>query len=116
MPGGDRTGPWGEGPRSGWTNGRCAPSPEGAEPAEFRRGGQRGFRRGRCSFGRGRSGLEYRWGGQQPPASTGSVPPTKPMGALFARLDERLSRIEARIFGAGRGKGAEQGDPNAVTS
>ena len=47
MPGFDRTGPWGEGPRTGWRSGYCG---ELAEPG-FRGSGNYG-----PGFGRGRGG------------------------------------------------------------
>ena len=58
MPGFDRTGPYGEGPGTGWGRGPCG--------AGRRRGaGQvwgRGFGRGAWGFGRGRFGGGPRWG------------------------------------------------------
>jgi hypothetical protein len=63
MPWGDRTGPWGTGPRTGWGLGRCSgyPMPGYANPANpgggrWAHGGRgwgRGLGRGR-GFGRGR--------------------------------------------------------------
>jgi len=55
MPGGDRTGPRGEGPMTGWGQGFCAQPSDGAQPNpdQPRQGGfWRGL--GRCfGFGRG---------------------------------------------------------------
>jgi hypothetical protein len=66
MPGGDRTGPWGLGPRTGRTAGYCAgyPIPGYANPGYgrgFGRGGGRGF--GRRFWGRGRG---FWWRGTNP--------------------------------------------------
>lgn len=117
MPGFDRTGPWGEGSRTGWGQGLCAPSPPEADPREFRRGRQRGFRRGFCFFGRGRGGWGYRWVGppQRPGTATAQADPAEGSDFL-ARLDERLSRIEARLFGTGGDPGRDQERPESVTS
>ena len=66
MPGGDRTGPWGLGPRTGRAAGYCAGynMPGYANPIfgrRFGRGFGRGFRRG--YFGRGRG---FGWRGIYP--------------------------------------------------
>lgn len=114
MPGFDRTGPWGEGPRTGWGRGRCAPSPAEADPGEFRRGLQRGFRRGFCFFGRG--GRGYRWFVPQNSAGAETAKPYPDTGAFLARLDERLSRIEAHLFRSGGEKGKERESSDAISS
>jgi len=62
MPGGDGSGPRGEGPMTGWGMGSCRPKGEAQNPDAPRRGffGRMfaGFRRGRgCGFGRG-----FGWG------------------------------------------------------
>ena len=61
MPRGDRTGPWGEGPRTGRAAGYCAGYPypgyanDEMPPMRMGRGGGRGLGRGR-GFGRGYGG------------------------------------------------------------
>lgn len=113
MPGFDRTGPWGEGPRTGWGMGRCAPSPAEVDPKIMRRGLQRGFRRGFRFFGRGRAGAGFAGG---PPGVRPGLEIDAPEGdwrSLFAELSERLGRIEARLAAAGAEPSAARGeDPN----
>ena len=51
MPGRDGTGPWGEGPRTGWARGFCSPAGYGPRPAGQRMGFPPGRGRGRrCSW------------------------------------------------------------------
>lgn len=71
MPGGDRSGPWGQGPRTGRSLGHCSGSerpgyasprgPVGGYGGGVGRGYGRGWGRGRgFGFGRG-SGGRWRW-------------------------------------------------------
>jgi hypothetical protein len=104
MPGYDRTGPWGQGPRTGGGFGSCrTPAPqadtdERSYGSGFGRGGrglQRGFRRGFCFFGRGRGGSGYgaRWVPE-------TAPPNLAMPNLEAEaegLRRRLDAIEQRL-------------------
>jgi len=61
MPGGDRTGPWGLGPRSGRAAGYCAGYPVPGYARGFGRGWGRGFGRGFRGRGRG-----FWWRGTYP--------------------------------------------------
>jgi hypothetical protein len=106
MPGYDRTGPWGQGPRTGGGFGFCGPQAQAAEADArfygrgFGRGGrglQRGFRRGFCFFGRGRDGIGY--GARWFPETT---PPNLIKSNLEAEAEElrrRLDAIEQRLAG-----------------
>ncbi|MBU0574439.1 MAG: DUF5320 domain-containing protein [Candidatus Margulisbacteria bacterium] len=55
MPGGDGTGPWGQGPGTGWGRGGCVPFARGAR---FGRGRGFGFGSG-FGFGRGVTARPY---------------------------------------------------------
>lgn len=68
MPGFDRTGPWGQGSRTGWGRGLCAGAgvPGSGAFGGFGRGRGRGFW-GRC-FGWGFMGRMGRWWAGGPPA------------------------------------------------
>ncbi len=113
MPGFDRTGPWGEGPRTGWGMGRCAPSPTAAEPLGIRRGLQRGFRRGFCFFGRGRAGAGFGGGFRWARPLWDVEAPAGDWRSLLAELNERLGRIETRLSAAGEPAAASgSDDPN----
>lgn len=113
MPGYDRTGPWGQGPRTGGGFGFCGPQAQDADAdarfygREFGRGGrgqQRGFRRGFCYFGRGRNAVGFgpRW-----TAERIQPEPAKPsLEAEAADLRRRLEAIEQRLAGM-EGRGAE---------
>jgi hypothetical protein len=113
MPGYDRTGPWGRGPRTGGGFGVCGAPAQDAESDPraygrgFGRGGrglQRGFRRGFCFFGRGRNAVDYgplRAAGTIQPPSAGSD-----LQAEAADLRRRLETIERRLAGM-EGFGAE---------
>jgi hypothetical protein len=114
MPGYDRTGPWGQGSRTGGGFGVCGAPAQEAEADALNygrgfgsgggRGLQRGFRRGFCFFGRGRGGAGY--GARRVPEA---APPdlAKPsLEAEAAELRRRLDAIEQRLAGMGAG-GAE---------
>ena len=97
MPGGDRTGPIGMGPRTGWGTGFCSGlnMPGDANPAAGRafgygrrfepdrgRGGGRGYRSSRC-FGRGGRGWRNMyWATGQPGWMRFGGPGTAPDIAL----------------------------------
>jgi hypothetical protein len=114
MPGYDRTGPWGQGPRTGGGFGVCGTPAQETEAnvrnynwGFGRRGGrglQRGFRRGFCFFGRGRSAVGFgpRWAAERIQPE-----PAKPiLEAEAADLRRRLEAIEQRLAGM-EGRGAE---------
>ena len=106
MPGYDQKGPGGQGPRTGGGFGFCgAPAREadtdtrgygrGAGPG--RRGLQRGFRRGFCFFGRGRSGAGYgpRWAAE--PIQLDRIKSN--LQAEAEDLRRRLEAVEQRLAG-----------------
>jgi hypothetical protein len=114
MPGYDRTGPWGQGPRSGGGFGFCGTPAQDSEtdPRGYGRGFgpgggsglQRGFRRGSCFFGRGRNAVGFgpRWAAERIQPE-----PAKPsLEAEAADLRRRLEAIEQRLAGM-EGRGAE---------
>lgn len=104
MPGYDRRGPWGQGPRTGGGFGFCGPQAQDAETdARFYgrgsgrggRGLQRGFRRGFCVFDRGRGGIGY-W----PRLHPETIPTNQVKSDLEAEavtLRRRLETIEQRL-------------------
>jgi len=105
MPGYDRTGPWGQGPRTGGGFGGCGPRAQDAEN-DIRfygrgfgggRGLQRGFRRGFCFFGRGRGGIGY--GAGWFPETSPPSPAKSSLEAEAAELRRRLEAIEQRLAG-----------------
>jgi len=116
MPGYDRTGPWGQGPRTGGGFGVCgAPAREAETDVRnyswgFGRGGgrglQRGSRRGFCFFGRGRGrggfGNGARWVSTPAPPELAK----SSLEAEAAELRRRLDAIEQRLAGMGEA-GAE---------
>jgi hypothetical protein len=109
MPGYDRTGPWGQGPRTGGGFGSCSAPAQAAEADArsygrgFGRGGrglQRGFRRGFCFFGRGRGGSGYgaRWVSETTPSNLAKPGLEAEADGLRRRLDaieQRLASMEA---------------------
>ncbi|MCU0603290.1 MAG: DUF5320 domain-containing protein [Desulfobacterales bacterium] len=113
MPGYDRTGPWGQGPRTGGGFGYCGPHAQAAEAdasasgggsgfygRESGRGGrglQRGSRRGFCFFGRGRGGTGY--GPRRYPETIPPNPVRPDLEAEAAALRRRLETIEQRLAG-----------------
>jgi hypothetical protein len=113
MPGCDRTGPWGQGPRSGGGFGVCVPQTQNIDVG-FRgygrgagrggRGLQRGFRRGFCFFGRGRGGIGS--GGSWLRESSRPGPIKSNLEAEAAGLRSRLDAVEQRLAGM-QGRGAE---------
>ena len=115
MPGFDRTGPWGEGPRTGWGMGRCAPSPAEADPRAIRRGLQRGFRRGFSFFGRGRGGAGFGGGSRWVRPGREIDPPEGDVRSLLVALSERLERIEARLSAAAGEPSAARGEDQDVS-
>jgi hypothetical protein len=91
MPRGDRTGPWGLGPRSGRGLGYCSgyPYPGFMNPSAgflFGRGVGRGFGRG-LGFGGGRgfwrAGYARCWGYPYPPVAPFTYPPEMMYGYPF---------------------------------
>lgn len=106
MPGYDRTGPWGQGSRTGGGFGVCGYPGRDADTAAMvygrgfgpgGRGLQRGFRRGFCFFGRGRGGAGYgaRW-------FLETTQPNRMKSSLEAEAEElrrRLDAIEQRLAG-----------------
>lgn len=120
MPGFDRSGPQGEGPRTGRGFGLCGPWAADAE-AGFRafdrrpwgggRGMQRGFRRGFCFFSRGGYA-----GGFRPNRAAGAGfadTAAAEMRAQAAELRRRLAAIEERLAGLGA---KEERDPEGGES
>jgi hypothetical protein len=114
MPGYDRTGPMGRGPMTGGGFGPCGTGRwndedrPGAFGRGFRAGGrglQRGFRRGRCFFSRGRQpgGDEAGYGaGFGPRRAAGGGAPEAGAADLrdeAAELRRRLEVIEQRLGG-----------------
>lgn len=87
MPGGDRTGPWGDGPMTGRATGYCTgysvPNPVCAYGRGFGRGWGRGYGRGRCL---GRGWYAY------PPAAI--VPPVNPPQTYAAITQPQLPEQE----------------------
>ncbi len=96
MPGGDRTGPWGEGPRTGRAQGFCAgtgmPGSEAA-PRGWGRGG--GRRRRNCLRATGRPG----WSrfDAAPPADGGTGSSRAFLAERARRLGEELAEIQTRL-------------------
>jgi hypothetical protein len=110
MPGYDRTGPWGQGPRTGGGFGVCGATAQEAE-TDVRnygwgfgrgsgRGLQRGFRRGFCFFGRGRGGFGY--GARWVPTPAPPELAKSNLEAEAAELRRRLDAIEQRLAGMGK--------------
>jgi hypothetical protein len=106
MPGYDRTGPGGQGPRTGGGFGFCGTSAQDVETDPraygrgFGRGGrglQRGFRRGFCFFGRGRNAASF-----GAPQAGGTIQPGPARTDLKAEAEDlrrRLEAIEIRLAG-----------------
>ncbi len=105
MPGYDRTGPWGQGPRTGGGFGVCgAPAQDGETDVRkygwgFGRGGGRGLRRGFCFFRRGRGGFGY--GAHWAPTPAPPELAKSNLEAEAAELRRRLDAIEQRLAGMG---------------
>jgi hypothetical protein len=116
MPWGDRTGPWGMGPRTGWGMGYCSgyDMPGYANP--YNPGGGRWGGRGRGwgrGFGRGRGYGRMRWAYPAVPVSYGPGlayepyygEPARPtaeqekayLEKLSKSLEEQLSEIKDRL-------------------
>jgi hypothetical protein len=113
MPRYDRTGPEGQGPRTGGGFGFCGVPAREAE-TDIRgygrgfgpggRGLQRGFRKGFCFYGRGRGGAGYgpRWAAEP-------IQPDRIKSNLAAEAEDlrrRLEAVEQRLAGM-EGLGAE---------
>lgn len=102
MPGFDRTGPLGGGPRTGWGRGLCGTT-TGARRSSWRgffggigRGGLPwGGGRGRCFGGRGRQ-LPFGWGGTSGPRPTAADEP-EALKAEIAAAKEEIAALEARL-------------------
>jgi hypothetical protein len=99
MPRYDRTGPGGQGPRTGGGFGVCGTQAQDAEidirgyGRGFGRGGrglQRGFRRGFCFFGRGRNAV-----GTGPLRAGGTTRPDSAKPDLHAEAADLRRRLEA---------------------
>ena len=117
MPGGDRTGPWGLGPRTGRAAGYCAgyPAPGYANPG-FGRGFGRGWGRGFARGYRGRGG-GFRWRNyyydpipyypdQYPTVSVDEE--KKYLETLVKDIEEELNAIRGRIDELSKQKKEEQ--------
>lgn len=101
MPGFDRTGPMGEGARTGWGRGYCGP---GSRPTSVRdegfptrgggRGMQRGFRRGFGASGPGRAIAVSRTA--EPPQADLAAENER-LRAESQRLRQRLEAVEQRL-------------------
>ena len=110
MPGGDRTGPMGMGPRTGWATGYCSGlnMPGYANPGAGRgfglrrglgagrgRGGGRGFGGGRC-FGRGGKGWRNMyWATGQPGWMRLGDPGTVPFTAPTKESEKQFLQTQA---------------------
>jgi hypothetical protein len=96
MPGGDRTGPMGQGPRTGRGAGYCGDRDEpGFTTAPGRRGGfgrwSGGFGRGRgMGFGAGRGFRRMGWGGW-------FGPPAPPLDSRELRDDDESAHLRTQI-------------------
>ncbi len=106
MPGYDRTGPWGEGPRTGGGFGFCGTQARDAgglgrgfgRGFGLRGGGrgmQRGFRRGFCFFGLGRGAFGY--GPRRTAADDLPLDEKAYVKAEAAELRRRLEAAERRL-------------------
>ena len=109
MPGGDGTGPMGQGAMTGRAMGYCA----GNDAPGFSTGGGRGLGRGRGGWGRrnmfyatGQTGWQRRASGQQafgqpPVAATPPTPPTEDDAAALRRevteIKEALATLTERL-------------------
>jgi len=107
MPGYDRTGPWGQDPRTGGGFGVCGAPAQEAE-TDVRnygwgsgrgagRGLRRGFRRGFCFFGRGRGRGGIGCGARRVPTPAPPEPAKSNLAAEAAELRRRLDAIEQRL-------------------
>jgi len=107
MPGGDRTGPMGEGPRTGWGMGYCGPGAAAEVPAGqvdvgrgfgpgFGRGGGRG--RGGRGGGRGWRNLFHLTGltGWQR-AAQAEAQPSQPSTGQEEALRQRVTQLEGEL-------------------
>ena len=106
MPGHDRTGPRGQGPKTGGGFGYCGNLGRDADTAAMDygrglgpggRGRQRGFRRGFCFFGRGRGGIGY--GAPWFPEATQPNLIKSNLEAEAEELRRRLDALEQRLAG-----------------
>lgn len=111
MPGGDRTGPLGEGPMTGRGMGFCGGNAAGgvAEPG-FRRGRGFGPRRGFAAGGRGGRGWRHRyWATGMPGWARADMLPTAPpdkpqwLEARAQALEGELATLRAQIAQTHRG-------------
>ncbi|MDQ7781912.1 MAG: DUF5320 domain-containing protein [Desulfomonilaceae bacterium] len=97
MPGFDRTGPYGAGPRTGWGMGRCGGY--AGEGGRFARGSLRGVGRGGAPWGGGRGrcfgGRGMGWYGGVPAAGWAPPSPTEEADALRAELSAAEGEIAA---------------------
>ena len=107
MPGGDRTGPRGEGPKTGWGLGLCEGNdqPGYASPRPFGRMG-RGFRAGGRGFGgRGWRNRQYGPGWPEWSRARFTVPPMSQdqdidsLKAQAQELKDRLQEVQTRLDG-----------------
>lgn len=119
MPAGDRTGPWGLGPRTGRGLGYCsgygAPGSMHSGPGWGAGGGRgRGFGRG-MGWGRGfrRFGLGRLWGYPYVPAAPSGYPPASEDEAVWLAdqakdLERQLQQIRTRLTELEKDKAREK--------
>jgi len=104
MPGGDHTGPWGQGPLTGRAAGYCAgydrPGTSNCFPTSRRGYGRRFFRRGlafRCGAGWGNSRMAWEENWPRPvsrPNLTSTVATTSQMAIMQARAEDLAAELK----------------------
>jgi hypothetical protein len=113
MPGYDRTGPRGEGARTGWGFGYCGSEPRWLPesvgsfgPRGGGRGMQLGFRHGFCFYGRGGGAAFNRPGESMQRPSLAEE--NERLRAESQQLKERLDAIEQRLAALGASEAKAQ--------
>ena len=98
MPGRDRTGPSGGGPRTGWGFGSCGdPDDRTADPRGGGFGWGRGLGRGLGRFGRGMGfGRRFGWGRSRG-ADPGTYDEIDELRAESSRLRDELEAVSRRL-------------------